>query len=447
MAATGKAPGSEQASVLVLTADKVGVTMAGPAIRAVELCRVLAGDCRVTLASTHPIELVDVPFDTATFTERLDLEPLVDRADVVVAMSALLHRFEWIASHDVMVVADAYDPAVFEVLGWFASAPLVEQDERFLDSLAQMIEPLRFADVVLCASVRQRHLVLGMLTALGRVNPRTHAADAAFERMVAVVPFGLPDAAPHADARPLRGADGPFEQDDLVVLWGGGIYEWLDPLTLVEALALIDDPRVKVFFAGGSHPTPEVPDMPMAETVRRRAADLGLLDGRVVFADAWIPYHERAGYLLDADIGVSLHRQTIETTFAFRTRILDYLWAALPVLCADGDGFADLVRERRLGVVVTPGDPAAVAAAIEALSDPDTNARCRDALRDTAMEFTWPVVARPLVELCRAPARAADRRHGGLARPVELAMPTGGGVLGALDRVAARLRRRFADPS
>jgi glycosyltransferase involved in cell wall biosynthesis len=407
---------------------------------------VLAAEAQVTLASTHPIELVDPPFDTATFTERLDLEPLVDRADVVVAMSALLHNHAWIAGHDVMVVADAYDPAVFEVLGWFASAPLVEQDERFLDSLAQMVEPLRFADAVLCASERQRHLVLGMLTALGRVNPRTHAADAAFDRTVAVVPFGLPDEPPQADARPLRGAGKPFGDDDVVLLWGGGIYEWLDPVTLVEGVAMVADPRVKVFFAGGSHPTPEVPDMPMAETVRRRAAELGLLDGRVVFADGWIPYRERGAYLLDADIGVSLHRRTIETTFAFRTRILDYLWAALPMLCADGDGFADLVRDRGLGVVVTPGDPASVAAAIDTLSVPETAARCRDALRDTASQFTWPVVARPLVEICRQPARAADRRHGGLARPVELPAPSGGGMLGALDRVAARLRSRFADP-
>jgi glycosyltransferase involved in cell wall biosynthesis len=438
--------GATGTSVLVLTADKVGERMAGPAIRAVELSRVLASTNAVTLASTHSIDLADMPFATATFTERLDLEPLVDRADVVIAMSALLDRFDWIANHDVTIVADAYDPAVFEVLAWFSSAPLAEQDARFLDSLSQMVEPLRYADVVLCASERQRHLVIGMLTALGRLNPRTYGRDPAFDRLVSVVPFGLPAEPPTASSQPLRGATGPFEPGDTVLLWGGGIYEWLDPLTLVEAVALTPDPTVKAFFAGGSHPTPEVPDMPLAERVRERASDLGLLGGRVVFADSWIPYEQRADLLLDSNIGVSLHRRTIETTFAFRTRMLDYLWAALPVLVADGDSFADLVRDRGLGVVTVPGDPASVAAAVEQLRDPRMVDRCRTALHATAAEFQWTAVAQPVLDLCAHPTRAADRQHAGRARPVEVVPAGSGGLLGALDRVAGRLRSRFTEP-
>jgi glycosyltransferase involved in cell wall biosynthesis len=438
--------GATGTSVLVLTADKVGERMAGPAIRAVELSRVLAASHPVTLASTHPVELTDTPFATATFSERLDLEPLVDRAEVVIAMSALLDRHDWIANHDVTVVADAYDPAVFEVLAWFSSAPLAEQDARFLDSLSQMVEPLRYADVVLCASERQRHLIIGMLTALGRLNPRTYGSDPAFERLVSVVPFGLPAVPPSASSQPLRGSEGPFEADDTVLLWGGGIYEWLDPLTLVEAVALTPDPTVKAFFAGGSHPTPEVPDMPLAERVRERAGELGLLGDRVVFADGWIPYEQRADVLLDASIGVSLHRRTIETTFSFRTRLLDYLWAALPVLVADGDSFADLVRDRGLGLVTVPGDAGSVAAAIDQLRDPQMADRCRTALRETAVEFQWSTVAQPVLQLCARPGRAADRQQAGRARPVEVAPAADGGLLGALERVAGRLRSRFADP-
>jgi hypothetical protein len=36
---------------------------------------------------------------------------------------------------------------------------------------------------------------------------------------------------------------------------------------------------------------------------------------------------------------VSTHYEHVETTFAFRTRILDYLWAGLPVVATGGDAF------------------------------------------------------------------------------------------------------------
>ncbi len=45
-----------------------------------------------------------------------------------------------------------------------------------------------------------------------------------------------------------------------------------------------------------------------------------------------------------------------ETRYAFRTRMLDYLWARLPIICSDGDFFADLVRQHGLGWVVAPED-------------------------------------------------------------------------------------------
>ena len=64
----------------------------------------------------------------------------------------------------------------------------------------------------------------------------------------------------------------------------------------------------------------------------------------VLFVDGWIPYDDRAGYLLDADVGVSLHRNHLEAVYAFRTRMLDYLWAGLPVVCTREHSFAELVE-------------------------------------------------------------------------------------------------------
>ncbi|MFW8744926.1 hypothetical protein ACOI9R_32825, partial [Mesorhizobium japonicum] len=65
------------------------------------------------------------------------------------------------------------------------------------------------------------------------------------------------------------------------------------------------------------------------------------------------------------DAGVSTHREQLETTLSFRTRMLDYLWAGLPMVVTEGDHFADLVDADGLGAVVPAGDVAALASAIE----------------------------------------------------------------------------------
>ncbi len=80
-----------------------------------------------------------------------------------------------------------------------------------VDALARMTTPLEVADLVLCASTRQRHLLLGLMAGLGRINSTTYAADPTFDRFVKVVPFGLPSTPPDAGGRqPLRGPEGPF---------------------------------------------------------------------------------------------------------------------------------------------------------------------------------------------------------------------------------------------
>ena len=66
----------------------------------------------------------------------------------------------------------------------------------------------------------------------------------------------------------------------------------------------------------------------------------------MIFND-WVPYDERALYLMEADLGVSTHHAHLETRYAFRTRMLDYLWARLPIVCTEGDHFGDLVRTTR----------------------------------------------------------------------------------------------------
>jgi glycosyltransferase involved in cell wall biosynthesis len=466
---------SKPSRILLVTTDRIAAEMAGPAIRAWELARLLVGDGHdVVVASPYAVERTEPGIRAAVAADRAELEPLARAAEVVIGIAGCIHHHPWLAELDgTCIVADAYDPTALEALERHRPRPGAAGDDgdargddqaeaSYADALAQMVEPLRWADLVLCASERQRDLLTGLLLALGRINPATYAADPTLDDLVAVVPFGLPSEAPEAPAEsPLRGAEGsgtPARPDDLVALWGGGIYDWLDPLTLIEAVARTEEiggRRLVAVFPGTVHPTPAVGAMAMVDVARGLADRHGLLGDRVFFGDGWVPYHERAGWLLGADVGVSLHGRHLETVYAFRTRMLDYLWTALPILCTDGDALADLVRARGLGRVVPPGDPDAVVEALRSMSDPDERTAQRAALGATAAGYTWAEVAEPLRRWCRTPRRAADRHPGttrGAPAWVEVALraagpptplpssPTGGS-LALARRVAGRAKR------
>ena len=102
---------------------------------------------------------------------------------------------------------------------------------------------------------------------------------------------------------------------------------------------------------GFKSPNPQVPLMNMATAAKDLAQELGLENKNVFFSESWTPYEERINYLLDADLAVSAHFDLPETRFSFRTRMLDYLWAGLPILTSHGDGFASLIEQKKAGMI------------------------------------------------------------------------------------------------
>jgi hypothetical protein len=161
---------------------------------------------------------------------------------------------------------------------------------------------------------------------------------------------------------------------------------------------------------GTKHPNPLVPLPGAVAEARELARSLGLLDTHVFFNDSWVDYADRQNYLLEADAGVSTHFQHVETTFSFRTRILDYIWCGLPIVTTAGDAFADLVDRERMGRSVPEQDVEALEAALESvLYEESVSSGAREAVERVRARFTWPRVLAPLTEFVRAPRRAADR--------------------------------------
>jgi len=377
--------------------------MAGPAIRAYELARALAGDFPVTLAAPAPSEVGDerIALVQAGLADYDALLAAVRAHDVVVAQTLPPRLLGRVWREPARLVVDLYNPTVVEAIEATRSKPAASRARvnRIVGRAAAA--HLAAADLVLCASDRQRDLWLGVLAGREALEPD------ALERL-AVVPFGVRAEPPRRAERPVM--RGPLVPEHArVLLWGGGVWDWLDAPTAIRATARLPD-DVHLVFQGVRRPALLARDEhaagPRALAVAR---DLGLEGTRVHFNPDWVPYEERGAWLLEADLGVSAHRAHLETRFAYRTRIADYIWAGLPVVTSAGDVLGDQVQARGLGRAVAPGDDAAFAAACaELLADPEP---ARAAAARAAEDLRWERVAEPLRAFCAFGTKRAQTRH------------------------------------
>lgn len=395
--------------VLVITDDRLGARMAGPAIRACELVRHLSGEVEAELASLQAVEPGwDPGFRVTGGVSVSELLAIARRCDILVAGGFLFAQHPELLRLGKHTVLDLYDPMLLEELagtkGGALDRLLYAEHHAFLE--AQM----RAVDFMICASERQRDYWLGRLCAMGRLGPDAFAEDPSARRLLAVVPFGLPSRSPAPGRKRLKGVLQGLAESDRVLLWGGGIWDWLDPLTPIRAMAQLPASDLKLVFAGTQSPNPTTPPMAMALRARELAAELGILGSRVYFLDEWVPYAERGSLLLEVDGGFSAHLEHLETRFSFRTRILDYLWAGLPVLTSTGDAMGDLVQGKGLGLAIEPGDVAGWVTAFEHVADPTWRAARAEQVRAIAPSLSWERAIGPLMVYCKAPYGTARKK-------------------------------------
>jgi glycosyltransferase involved in cell wall biosynthesis len=408
--------------VLLISHDVIGRAMAGPGIRYAQLARQLAPHVDLTLAvrvdaseSLPPIDFGVATVDVVGYQrdDWASLAPAAAVSDVIILPSDTATEFPQLADLPAALVIDGYDPLLAEWLALFSDMPEPERGAAWQARMAQLHVQYRMGDLFICASERQRYWWLGQLEAAGRLHPATFAAVHALHNLVAVVPYGLPTDPPVPRAPVVRGVWPGIEQEDKLLLWGGGLWPWLDPVTAIRAVGRIWTERqdVKLIFPGTRHPNPIMQAMPTRNAAAFACADeLGLRDQAVFFGD-WVDYELWPSLLLECDAALTLHFDTVETQLAFRSRLFDYIWAGLPTVASRGDATSDLVLRYDLGRLVDYEDDAAVADALMTLLEEDEAARA-EAFAAARSDLTWARAAAPLVEFCRNPRRAPDRPAG-----------------------------------
>jgi glycosyltransferase involved in cell wall biosynthesis len=428
--------------VLVLSEDPVGPEMGGNAIRAYELAAVLSEHAQVALAS--PAGDLAPPEVRAVRFEREDpraLRAALHGTDVVLALPPNPVVAAELRRSGARVVYDLYDPRPLQVLEAFADSGALRRRYWSQVALDHTLAALASGDFLLCASERQRDLWIGAMLGAGLISAERYGADPSLARSIAVVPFGVPAQPPSALGGGPRERFPALGADAEIVLWNGGLWNWLDPLSAVEAIARVVErrPQARLVFMGRA--PLDARQAASAGAARERAQRLGLLERVVLFNDEWVSYARRADWLLACDCALSLHVDHLETRYAFRTRLLDCFWAGLPVVCTEGDELAERVRGQGLGAAVPAGDPAVAAEAIVTVLERGRSAYA-DVLAHAACESRWSVAAAALVDYVRElPPRRPSAGSGGSAMRGARAVGTR-----AVRGVARAARRIRTDP-
>ena len=374
--------------------------MTGPAIRYWEFAKALSKKHEVTLMVPNDC---DASSDDFTLIKRTaSYHSYLKQMDVVITMS-ISHSLAWAAKmNGVKLILDAYDPLPFELLEIHKEASLSHREDVQSYITNAFNFSFRMADGIICANENQKDLWMGLLLAQKQITPILYDRDVSLKNKINIVPFGL------SSTLPVKNGPGPkalfnLKQTDKIVLWGGGIWNWFDPLTLIKAIDLISKKRSDVhlvFMAVQPPKGADITNMSMPAKAFNLAKELGLFNKHVFFNTEWIPYERRANFLLEADIGISTHFGHLETRYAFRTRILDYIWAGLPIISTEGDSFARLIREKEIGLTVPYEDPEAMAQAILFILDnPNAAAEMKKNTAAVSQKFYWDEVVKPLEEM------------------------------------------------
>jgi glycosyltransferase involved in cell wall biosynthesis len=356
--------------VLLITDDRIGVTMAGSALRAWELARALRRAGHTVCIAAAPGSQRPAEEGPAVVTK-----PPWRWAEAVVAPAWCLPPRAFLGDH--LLVVDGATPLLAELSVLPDTAEVVH---RRVTAAARLPLVLARADAILAAGDPQIDWWQHRLRDLRPQVP------------VLPVPFGIPDQAPPPHRDEIPGVPPTWA----VVLWWGGVWPWLDLETLIDARSRLGKVPVSIVVPTAPRPGGSATSF-TEDDLLELAERYELEPPQVVPMGSWLPYQQRHRALHRTTLLAVLHHPGREAELSFRTRALDGVWAGVPLMVSEGGEVARLTQENHWGGVVPTRDPEETAAALEALLTEQEQIRCRRALANTRERWRWSRVAEPLI--------------------------------------------------
>lgn len=256
-------------------------------------------------------------------------------------------------------------------------------------------------------AARRRRLEQAVFAGAWRLLPITSCLR---ERLVGE--YGVPAervfVVPDAGRSPAP-AGGPRIPARRRLIYVGQLYPHKGVELAIRALAGV--PEAELAIVGG------LPDDPQRGRLERLVGELGLGE-RVRFAGPQ-PYERVPMLLAEADVALlPLADGPVARCFTSPLKLFDYLAAGLPIVAVDFPTTREVLHDGENALLVRPGDPAALAAAVKRLlGDPKLAAQLGNRARLDAADYTWERRAeRILAAVAAGRAGGRERGRGGGSR-------------------------------
>lgn len=336
------------------------------------------------------------------------IEKLIDRFDTVIVSYCMGDLSVTIANSikaNQQLVLDCYVPIYVEISAR-GSDDLEGEYSAFGNEIARWAAVLRRGDIYLCANEPQKRYYQGVLSALGRVNPATYEDD-----LLLIVPYGIYKDKPVAKSQPISQLLAREKnQEYKKILWFGGIYPWFDLRTLVDATKKINQTvPAKLVIVGAKNPFNAHPDF-----IQRYDEFMEYINSRdenkrnIIFQD-WVEFNNRADWYLDSDLVILINKIGSENELAWRTRLVDYTWADLPILTNGGDPLGEELITAGAAERLEDLSAAGLAKSISGLlARPKKLAQIKGNLGTIRKKYYWDKVTKPLYDKIISHTRPTD---------------------------------------
>jgi glycosyltransferase involved in cell wall biosynthesis len=163
----------------------------------------------------------------------------------------------------------------------------------------------------------------------------------------------------------------------------GSFQPWHDVATLLDAFALVltEHPDARLLLVG---------DGPQRQAMMQRAANLRIADA--VQFTGMRPHSEIPHLVSAADVAVSPYPKMEQPWWGSSMKLFEYMASGVAIVASNvGQQVAEVIRDRKNGLLVTPGDaPGLAAACVHLIDKPDLRFKLgREARKDAVDQYSW----------------------------------------------------------